>query len=77
MIDVQTAAVKNNSAVLTGVSVTFKYIVSREFDLLFGQAVEETKDNYPRHPNLQGDGLKHFWFGIGHRKIPPAYKIVR
>jgi hypothetical protein len=77
MVDIKAAAVKDDSAVLTGVPVPLEDVVPGEFDLLFRKPLEEAKHNDTRNPDLQGDGLQHPGFGIRVGKIPPTPKIMR
>jgi hypothetical protein len=76
MVDIKTAAVKDDSAVLTGVPVPLEDIVPGEFDLLFRKSLEEAKHDDSGNSDLQGDCLKHprFWICVG--KIPPTTKIM-
>jgi len=51
VIQVQILAVKHHAAVLAGILVALKNIVSCELDLFLGQAVEHHQKNHPWYPD--------------------------
>jgi len=77
VVDVQTTAVKMDTAVLTRVLVTLKDIVPREFDLFFWQPVKQAEHDDSGNPYSQRDGLQHPRFRIADGKVTPACEVVR
>lgn len=73
VVQVQILAVKNFATVLTGVFVTFKNIMTGEFDLLFGQPVIHEQQDDSRHADAERDGMDKF---IGRRRFGEAAPFV-
>jgi hypothetical protein len=76
VIEIQFVALKNLTAVLTGVLVALEHIVSRKLHFLFRKPIEKEQHDHARHADLPRDGGDHFVFRRGHGKIPPALEIV-
>jgi len=77
VIEIEFRSIKDHPAVLAGVFVPLKDVVSRELDLFFRKTLEEAEHDNAWNPNAKLDRLKHPGFGIHRRKIPPTRKIVR
>jgi hypothetical protein len=76
MVNVQAGSVKHDTAVLAGVPVPFKNVVTGEFDLLPGETVEKAEDDDPGNTDAEGNGLQHPFLGMGSGKITPAQKVM-
>lgn len=77
MVEIEIRAVKDHAAVLAGVFVPFKDVVSSELDLFFGKSLKEAEYNNARNPDAERDCLKHQGFRIYRGKITPTRKIMR
>ena len=77
MVDVEVVPLEDDSAILAGVLVAFKDVVTGELYLFSREAIKETQNNDPRDPYSKRDGLKHPRLRIGNRKIFPTHKIMR
>jgi hypothetical protein len=65
------------AAVLAGVLVSFKHVVSSEFHFLFRKPIEHKQHDHPRDPDLEGNGRNRFMIGRVRGQIAPAFEIVR
>jgi len=77
VVDVEVVPLEDDSAILAGVLVAFKDVVTGELDLFSREAIKETQNNNPRDPDSERDGLEHPRLRIGNRKIFPTHKIMR
>ena len=77
VVDVEVVPLEDDSAILAGVLVSFKDVVTGELDLFSREAIKETQNNDPWDSDSERDGLEHPRFRIGNRKIPPTHKIMR
>lgn len=76
VIEVQFLPVEAAGAVLTGVVVALVDVLSREFHLLAGQAVEKAQDNNGGHPDIEADGMDDFVAGLTLGEVVPAREVV-
>ena len=72
MVDIELAALKMFTAVLTCILIPFKDIEPRELDLLFRKTIKEAEDDDSRNTDVKRDCLQHPWLRIGEGKITPA-----
>ena len=77
MIQIKLAAIEELSAVLAGVLVSLKHVVSGEFYFLLWKPIEHEQHNHPRDPDLERDGRNHFMLRRVRGQIAPAFEIVR
>ena len=77
VIEIELAAIENLAAVLAGVFVTFKHIMSGKFHFLFWKPIENQKHNHPRDANLERNRRDDFVIRRVCRQIAPAFEIVR
>ena len=77
MVQIELAAIEELSAVLAGVLVSLKHVVSGEFYFLLRKPIEHKQHDHPRDPDLERDGRNHFMFGRIRGQIAPAFEIVR
>ena len=75
VIKVQILAVKNLAAVLAGVFIALKNIVTRELHLFFGQAIIDQQQDDSWHPDAEGDGMDEFVVRGRFRQIAPFVEI--
>jgi hypothetical protein len=76
VVDVEAGTVEHDTAVLAGVSVPFKNVVTGELDLLPGETIEKAEDDDPGNPDAEGNGLQHPFLGMGSGKITPTQKVM-
>ena len=77
MIEVEIIAVENLPAILAGVLVPLKDVMSRKFHLFFRKPVKNKQNDHPGDSNVKGDRADHVRLGVGTGKIPPAPEIMR
>ena len=75
MVQVQILAVKDFAAILAGVFVAFKNIMTRELDFLFGQPVIHEQQDDSRHADAERDGVDKFIVRRGFGEVAPFMKI--
>ena len=77
VIQIEFAAIENLAAVLAGVLVALKHIVSGKFHFLLRKPIENQKHNHPRDTNLERNRRDDFVVRRVCRQIAPAFEIVR
>ena len=77
VIQIELAAIEEVAAVLTGVLVSLKDIVSGEFYFLLWKPIEHKQHDHARNPDLERDGRDQFMIGRVRGQIAPAFEIVR
>jgi hypothetical protein len=77
MIQIKLAAIEEFAAVLAGILVSFKHVVSGEFHFLLRKPIEHKQHDHPRDLDLERDGRNHFMFGRVRGQIAPAFEVVR
>ncbi len=77
VIQIKVTAIEELAAVLTGVLVSLKHIVSRELYFLLRKPIEHKQHNHAWDPDLERDSRNRFMIGRVCRQIAPAFKIVR
>ena len=77
MIQIKLAAIEEFAAVLAGVLVSLKHVVSGEFHFLLRKPIEHKQHDHPRDPDLEGNGRNRFMIGCVRGQIAPAFEIVR
>ena len=77
MIQIKLATIKELAAVLAGVLVALKHVVSGEFYFLLRKPIEHEQHDHPRDLDLERDGRDHFMIGRVLRQIAPAFEVVR
>lgn len=78
VVEIQFAALKNLTAILTGVVIALEDIVPGELYFLLRQPVEQEEHDHARHPDFPSDSSDHFvlWFWRGEGEIAPAGEIM-
>lgn len=77
MIQIKFTPIEELAAVLAGVLVSLKHVVSGEFYFLLRKPIEHQQHDHPRDPDLERNGGDHFMLGRVGGQIPPAFEIVR
>ena len=77
VIQIEFAAIENFAAVLAGVFVALKHVVSGKFHFLLWKPIENQKHNDPRDANLERNRRDDFVIRRVCRQIAPAFEIVR
>jgi hypothetical protein len=77
VIQIKPAAIEQLPAVLAGVLVSLKYVVSGEFYFLLRKPIEHKQHDHPRNPDLERDGRDHFMVRRVRGQIAPAFEVVR
>jgi hypothetical protein len=77
MIQIKLAPVEELAAVLAGVLVSLKHVVSGEFYFLLWKPIEHKQHDHPWEPDLERDGGDYFMVGRVRGQIAPAFEIVR
>ncbi len=77
MIQIKITPIEELAAVLTGVLVSLKYVVSGEFHFLLRKPIEHKQHNHPRDPDLERNGCNRFMIRGIRGQIAPAFKIMR
>jgi len=77
MIEVEIVAIEDVAAVLAGILVALKDIMSRKLHFLFWQPIEEQQHDYARNADLERDCRDQFVVGRVRRKVAPTFEIVR
>ena len=60
MIQIKVTPIEEFAAVLTGVLVSLKHVVSGEFYFLLRKPIEHKQHDHPRDLDLERDGRNHF-----------------
>jgi hypothetical protein len=76
VIQIKVTPIEEFSAVLAGVLVSLKHVVSGEFYFLLRKPIEHKQHDHPWDPDLERDGRNHFMFGRGRGQIAPAFEIM-
>ncbi len=63
MIQIKLAAIEELAAVLAGVLISLKHVVSGEFYFLLRKSIEHDQHDHPGDPDLERDGRNHFMIG--------------
>lgn len=63
MVQVQVPSIKRMAAILAGILIPFKKVVTGELDLFLGVSVKESKHDDSGDPDLEGDGMDPFAIG--------------
>jgi len=77
VIQIKVTAIKELAAVLAGVLVSLKHVVSGEFYLLLRKSIEHKQHDHPRDPDLERNGRNQFMIRRVRGQIAPAFEIVR
>ena len=77
VIQIKVTPIEEFAAVLAGVLVSLKHVVSGEFYFLLRKPIEHKQHDNPRDPDLERDGRNHFMIGRVRGQIAPAFEIVR
>jgi len=77
VIQIKFAPIEEVAAVLAGVLVSLKHVVSGKFYFLLGKPIEHKKHDHPRDPDLERNGRDYFMIGRARGQIAPAFEIVR
>jgi hypothetical protein len=77
VVQIELAAIEELSAVLAGVFVSLKHVVSGEFYFLLRKPIEHKQHDHPWDPDLERNGRNHFMLGRVGGQIAPAFEIVR
>ena len=77
VIQIKLAAIEEVAAVLAGVLVSLKHVVSGEFYFLLRKPIEHKQHDHPRDPDLERNGRNQFMIGRVRGQIAPAFEIVR
>jgi hypothetical protein len=77
VIQIKLTAIEQLAAVLTGILVSLKHVVSGEFYFLLGKPIEHKQHDHPRDPDLERNGRDYFMIGRARGQIAPAFEIVR
>jgi hypothetical protein len=77
MIQIKLTAIEEMAAVLAGVLVSLKHVVSGEFYFLLRKPIEHKQHDHPRDPDLERDSRNRFMIGRVRGQIAPAFEIVR
>ena len=77
MVQIELAAIEELSAVLAGVLVSLKHVVSGEFYFLLRKPIEHKQHDHPWDSDLERNGRNHFMLGRVGGQIAPAFEIVR
>ena len=77
VIQIELAPIEELAAVLAGVLVSLKHVVSGEFYFLLRKPIEHKQHDHPRDLDLERDGRNHFMIGRVRGQIAPAFEIVR
>src|SRR5262245_23668858 len=77
VVQVQVVPVKDAPAVLAGVLVALKNVVSRELHLLLGQAIVEDQKDHARHTDSKRNGMDAFRMWLLLREVVPFVEIER
>ncbi len=74
VIQIQIFALKNLTAILAGVAIPLKNIVSRELDLFFGKPIKHDQQNNTGNPDFKADGADALGVRLLLGKILPLTK---
>src|SRR4029453_2450984 len=77
VIEIEIASVEDLTAVLTGVLVTLKNVVTSKFYLFLRKPVEHQQHNHTRDTNLERNGRDHLVVGRVGGQVAPAFEIMR
>jgi hypothetical protein len=77
VIEIQFAAIEHIAAVLAGILVPLKHIMTGEFHFLFRESIKHKQDNHPRDPDLERNSRNYFMIRRVGRQIAPTFEIVR
>ena len=77
VIQIQVTPLEEFAAVLAGVLVSLKHVVSGEFYFLLRKPIEHKQHDHPRDPDLERNCRDHFMIGRVRGQIAPAFEIVR
>ena len=76
VIQIKITPIEEFAAVLAGVLVSLKDIVSGEFYFLLWKPIEHKQHDHARNPDLERDGRDQFMIGRVRGQIAPAFEIV-
>jgi hypothetical protein len=77
VIQIEVAPIEEFAAVLAGVLVALKHVVSGEFHFFLRKPIEHEQHDHPRDLDLERDGRNHFMIGRVRGQIAPAFEVVR
>ena len=77
VIQIKVTPIEELAAVLAGVFVSLKHVVSGEFYFLLRKPIEYKQYDHPRDSDLERDGRDRFVIGRVRGQIAPAFEIVR
>jgi hypothetical protein len=77
MIQIKVTPIEDFAAVLAGVLISLKHVVSGEFHFLFRKPIKHEQHDHPRDLDLERDGRNQFMIGRVRGQIAPAFEIVR
>ncbi len=77
VIQIKVTTIEEFAAVLAGVLVALKHVVSGEFYFLLRKPIEHKQHDHPRDLDLERDGRNHFMIGRVRGQIAPAFEVVR
>ena len=77
VIQIQVASIEELAAVLAGVLVALKHIVSGKFYFLLRKPIEHKQHDDSRDPDPERDGRNQFMIGRVRGQIAPALEVVR
>ena len=77
VIQIKLAAIEELAAVLAGVLVSLKHVVSGEFHFLLRKPIKHKQHDHPRDLDLERDGRNHFMVGRVRGQIAPTFEVVR
>jgi len=77
VIQIKVTPIEELAAVLAGVLVALKHVVSGEFYFLLWKPIEHKQHDHPWDTDLKRNGRDHFMLGRVRGQIAPTFEIVR